>query len=631
MCGIAAIFSLDGKKDLSSIVIMTRLVKHRGPDGEGIVLFEDESCLWVESEKGCMPFAKAALGHRRLSILDLSDAGRQPMNDGPLWITYNGEIYNYLEIRAELQKEGVAFRTETDTEVILKAYQAYGIQFLEKLNGMFSFVLLDRKLKKAFAVRDRFGVKPLYYFEGNGCLSFASEIKQFQAIPYFEARLNHQRAYDFLNYGVFDHTDETLFRRVHQILGGHYAEIDLQKGCFHIMQWYHLPQREAIGYKEAVEQCQALLRDSVKIRLRSDVEVGSCLSGGIDSSSIVCLASSALKENGHSRQKTFSARSEDPRIDEFVYMEKVKERSGSDAFYVTPIAEGLLQSFDQLLWHQDEPFASSSVFAQYALFSKVKDEGVKVMLDGQGADEQLGGYFEFYGIYLNQLMREGRFADLVKELKGAKKNNSTMNPFRSLFKNMIPHGVKEWLYYLMNKPSSKCPWIDFNVLECKPSPPHDSINRKTFNSYAKEMLLKVNLPMLLHYEDRNSMAHSVESRTPFLDYRFVEFILSLPPHFFIRNGMAKMLLRDAMRGIVPEEVLMRKDKIAFATDERRWLKENKASCMSLIKDAVKTTGIFTPAIIPKTEAILEGKKPFSFLPFRVIAFSKWFNLNRVCL
>jgi len=586
MCGIAAIFSLKGKEDLSPIHKMTDLIKHRGPDGNGIFL--DETL---------------ALGHRRLAILDLTDAGAQPMHDDHLSITYNGEIYNYLEIRAEL---GGQFKTETDTEVILKAYEVYGIQFLEKLNGMFAFVLVDRKRGKAYAVRDRFGVKPLYMHE-NRTLAFASEIKQFQALPSFKALLNHQRAYDFLNFGVFDHTEETLFQGVQQIRGGHYAEIDLKKGSYAIKRWYQLPKaKSSISYEEAVTECRRLLQEAVRIRLRSDVEVGSCLSGGIDSSSIVCIAGNSIK--------TFSARSEDPKIDEFAFMESVRSHAGSQAFYVTPQKSGLEDSLDELLWHQDEPFGSTSIFAQWSLFQKVKEEGIKVMLDGQGADEQLGGYYEFYGIYLKELLQKGEIRELSKELM----SGSPMRPFRSLAKQFIPKKIKDHLLYRMNKPSIKCPWLDFNVLKAEQI--HPFKGKGSFKDYAEEMLLYSNLPMLLHYEDRNSMAHSVESRTPFLDYRLVEFIAGLPASFLIKHGTTKRLLRDAMHGIVPECVLKRKDKIAFATDERAWLQDLE----------LEEVELFRPEIIPKIENILQGKEPFSFLPFRVIAFTKWlkrFNVS----
>lgn len=608
MCGIAAIISLQGKKDLSPITKMTDMVKHRGPDGEGVVFLMD---------------GRVALGHRRLSILDLTDAGAQPMESNGHYITYNGEIYNYLELKAELSKEGASFKTETDTEVILKAYQTYGISFLDKLNGMFSFVLLDTKIRKAFAVRDRFGVKPLYIYENEGLLSFSSEIKQFQAIPGFQARLNHQRAYDFLNFGVFDHTVETLYKNVHQVRGGHYAEVDLDEGTFSVKNWYKLPQKNSsISYDDAVQQCRSLLADSVAIRLRSDVEVGSCLSGGIDSSSIVCLASHQL--NGQNlRQKTFSARSENSRFDEYSFMESVRERSGADAFYVTPKADDLLKNLENMLWHQDEPFASTSVFAQWTLFSKVKDEGIKVMLDGQGADEQLGGYHEFQGVFLKQLLKEGKLRALWQEL-------TSFSPLRSLIKELIPTFLREQILYLKNKPSLNCPWIDFNVLRCEEELPFQR-KKESFKTYAEEMLLESNLPMLLHYEDRNSMAHSVESRTPFLDYRFVEFIFSLPAEFFIKQGVTKALLRDAMRGIVPQMVLDRKDKIAFATDEHHWLNKNRDVFMKAIEESVQSTQIFKPLIIDKVKKILEKKAPFSFLPFRVIAFGKWFKLNKVII
>lgn len=611
---------------------MTRVVSHRGPDGEGYAFFPD-------LERGTAKESPSiiALGHRRLSILDLSEAGTQPMatEDGKIWITYNGEIYNYLEIKKELEAEGLVFTTKTDTEVLLKAYDRFGIDFLHKLNGMFAFVLIDLKRKKAYACRDRFGVKPLYYYvTPEGLLAFASEIKQFHSLPGWKAKLNHQRAFDFLSFALFDHTGETLFSGVHQVRGGHYAEISLDLGnSVQIRRWYHLPNEPlGLGYEDATRQCFEILQDAVRIRLRSDVEVGACLSGGIDSSSIVCLAARLLKEEGPMRPKTFSARSLDPLLDEYPFMGAVEEEAGSEGFYVTPDEDGLLREFDKLLWHQDEPFATSSVFAQWKLFSRVKEEKVKVMLDGQGADEQLGGYFEFYGIFLRQLALEGKLLQLIQEMKRARAVNPALNPVKSLVKNFIPATLKNQLFYAMNKPSVKSPWIDFKRLQCEAVNPLNPGGRKSFRSYAEEMLLYANLPMLLHYEDRNSMAHSVESRTPFLDYRFVEFIVNLPPTYLIRGGLTKAVLRDAMQGTVPKKILERKDKIAFATDEKKWLGgRHKGIFMKAIKEAVSDTRLFNASLIPKTERILEGRERFCFLPFRVIAFSQWVKVNRLTL
>ncbi|CRX38757.1 Asparagine synthetase [glutamine-hydrolyzing] [Estrella lausannensis] len=609
---------------------MTRVVAHRGPDGEGYAFFPD-----FESGTAKETPSLIALGHRRLSILDLSSAGNQPManEEGKIWITYNGEIYNYLEIRRELEAEGVCFTTKTDTEVLLKAYDHYGIDFLHKLNGMFSFVLVDLKRKKAYACRDRFGVKPLYYYvTSEGLLAFASEIKQFHSLPGWKANLNHQRAFDFLSFALFDHTGETLFNGVHQVRGGHFAEISLSEGSrLEIRRWYRLPHEPLhISYEDAKQRCFEILQDAVRIRLRSDVEVGACLSGGIDSSAIVCLAAKLLKEVGPLRPKTFSARSVDPLLDEYPFMGAVEKEAGSEGFYVTPDEDGLLREFDKLLWHQDEPFGTSSVFAQWKLFSKVKDEKVKVMLDGQGADEQLGGYFEFYGIFLRQLASEGKLLQLMQEIQRARAVNPSLNPIKSLIKNFIPAKLKNQLYYAMNKPSLKAPWIDFKRLHCELVNPLDPRAKRSFRSYAEEMLLSANLPMLLHYEDRNSMAHSVESRTPFLDYRFVEFIINLPPAFLIRGGLTKAILRDAMGGVVPKKILERKDKIAFATDEKRWLGgRHKGLFMKAIKESVFETRLFNASLIPKAERILEGKERFSFLPFRVIAFSQWLKANRL--
>src|SRR5262245_46375753 len=408
MCGLSALFDPKGGDLEPAIRAMNRAVQHRGPDDEGFAFFADGS-------------SRLALGHRRLSIVDLSAAGHQPMTsgDGGLCIIYNGEVYNWIELRAELEKEGARFTTRSDTEVMLEAYRRWGEKCLERFNGMFAFILVDWPRRRVFAARDRFGVKPLYYWVSpRGQLAFASEIKQFGVLEGWRPVLNGQRAYDFINWGLFDHTAETLFRGVRQLRGGEYvsASIDSLANGVTPQRWYRLSPKESP--ENPVRAWRELLEDSVRLRLRADVPVGSCLSGGLDSSSIVCVANRALRSAGaQSLQRTFSARSSDPRFDEGRFIDAVLRHTGVANAQVDPPAARLFDELPGLTWHQDEPFGSTSIYAQSHVFKLAAQNGVKVMLDGQGADEQLAGYPSFHAARFGNLARGLRLATLLGEMR----------------------------------------------------------------------------------------------------------------------------------------------------------------------------------------------------------------------
>ncbi|HOV68299.1 MAG TPA: asparagine synthase (glutamine-hydrolyzing), partial [Methanoregulaceae archaeon] len=399
MCGISVIvytgnglFMLD-----SSLQAMNAAIRHRGPDDEGFALFCDdgEPVLFGGADTPenvlttTFPYSpkvrdgapvqgpvRVALGHRRLSILDLSPAGHQPMctPDRRYWIVYNGEVYNYRELRTELEGAGHTFRTGTDTEVILHAYVAWGRDCMERFNGMFAFVLYDRETRTIFAARDRFGVKPLYYWRSpDGFIAFASEIKQFTVLPGWEARLNHQRAFDYLAYSLLDHTNETMFAGVLQLRGGEAVEfgVDTVPDPLPVYRWYKYtfePDRSRREYEEACARFRELFTDSVRLRLRADVPLGSCLSGGLDSSSIVCVVNDLLMAAGKKEvQRTFSATSDVKQFDESEFIRAVVEEREIEAHYVCPSIDDLLGELDRIIWHQDEPFGSTSIYAQWSV------------------------------------------------------------------------------------------------------------------------------------------------------------------------------------------------------------------------------------------------------------------------
>lgn len=618
MCGIAGIFS---NKKISDKYInsMLEMIAHRGPDSEGIVSLFDHRCY---------------LGHRRLSILDLSDAGKQPMQycNGKYWIVYNGEIYNYIELRHDLLKEGYLFKTETDTEVLLAAYDCWGRDCLHKLNGMWAFVIVNTVTGDIFSARDRFGIKPLYYWmSSHGLFALASEIKQFFGLPGWNGKINGQRCYDFLNWGLMDHTDETMYKGVFQLRAGealccHINQINNRK----IYKWYEL-QSESLMCKpeEAMAQFFDIFSDAVRLRLRSDVKIGSCLSGGLDSSSIVCTMDRILKEMGSKEGiVTISSCSKILKYDEKKYVDIILEKIGTNGNFVYPSPEGLFADTKDLIWYQDEPFSSTSIYAQWCVFSAAKRCGIKVMLDGQGADEQLAGYYGFFFPRLKNLMKSFQFKRFFHEMLVTKKLHSFSAIFilKGLLYQCLPDEIYNRLCTMYNGNSLKPSWIDMQALDAYGENPYVVAGNKadSVKSLSIAQLTSSNLQMLLHWEDRNSMAHSIETRLPFLDYRLVEFVLSLPDEYKLSDGITKRILRDSMSSVVPDVVRLRMDKMGFVTPEEVWMREHYSDFMGRLKDAIEVSrGIFTDKAIKHLDDMIDGKKRFDSSIWRIINFSLW--------
>lgn len=657
MCGISALFSKQpSKKIVKSIVDMTSIVRHRGPDDEGFIFFSNDTgkiiatggldtpqlafnsqfnyapgLLWKELHDVAFD---AALGHRRLSIVDLSPAGHQPMctEDGRFWITYNGEVYNYIEIRKTLESLGYSFLTNTDTEVILKAFQAWGLNSFKHFNGMFAFVIFDRIKRTVVAVRDRFGVKPLYYWRSpEGTIAFASEIKQFTQLPGWSAVMNGQRIYDFLNLGISDHTEETCFANVHQLRGGEYLTFSLIEFPAQLKpeSWYSLtPTKFEGSLQDAANHFRELLKNAIELRLRADVDIGSCLSGGLDSSSIVCLANKCLNgQQVFNKQKTFSACSDVKQYDERSFIDIIVSATGVDAHYAYPKLDNLFEDCREVIWHQDEPFASTSIYAQWLVFKLSKECGVKVMLDGQGADEHLAGYHGFFGNRFYDLFRSFQWRKLLKELRITKSMHPSLNPESLFLGKLVPDFCRLPLRRMLGKSAPKPDWLNLELLNAIDCIPNFQQNHRTVLDQSKQQLSHTSLPMLLHWEDRDSMAHSIESRTPFLDYRLVEFTLGLSSEYKISDGWTKRVLRESMKGILPEEVRRRVDKIGFATAEEDWLKRQapKLFQQALLEAIEKSKGILLPSSTRLLGEMIEGKRPFSFLPWRLIILGYWID------
>ena len=404
MCGISGIID-QTKQPVApdKIKRMNDLIAHRGPDDEGFFFGKN-----------------FALGHRRLAIIDLSKDGHQPMTyRDKFTITYNGEIYNYLELRADLEKEGYRFQSKTDTEVILAAYAKWGKECVEHFNGMWAFAIHDRANNIIFCSRDRFAIKPFYYTTIRNRFCFGSEIKQFTAVPGWRPVMNSLRIFDFLNHAMLDHTEETMFSGVHQLRGGHNLIYNLSSHSYTTRRWYALESQIsqlAIGEEEASDRFLDLFTDSVRLRLRSDVKVGSCLSGGLDSSAIVCIMNELLKADEKiGSQETVSSCYDISAVDEKKFIEAVTWQTQVKSHYVFPRFEDLFSSLKKLLWHQDEPFSTTSIFAQWHVFAEAKRNGLTVMLDGQGADEYLVGYHRFFECYFKQLWKNLQYLRLLAE------------------------------------------------------------------------------------------------------------------------------------------------------------------------------------------------------------------------
>lgn len=633
MCGIWLSVAVPASREA------IRVVAHRGPDGEG----------WSQVGTAAGPLA---IGHRRLAIIDTSDAGLQPMSRGPLSITYNGEVYNYIELRDELASLGHHFSSDSDTEVILAAYAQWGNACLQRFNGIFAFAIHDQARSRVFAARDRFGVKPLYIWQGKEGVAFASEIKQILTLGSVSRAMNRHRVYDFLSGGLLDHGHDTMFAQVRQLRGGEHVTIDLERWKpgepIEVRRWYTLPEANASVHTmaEAAESFAHLLEDAVRLQLRADVRVGSCLSGGLDSSAIVMLVNRRLAAAGaQERQFTFSAVYDDPKVDERPYIEAVVQATGASAHFTTPSPDALPSLLEQMHWHQDEPFGSTSIYAQWEVFRLAAQLGVKVMLDGQGADEQLGGYHFMFGSYHAGLIRTLRVGRLLREMSARRNRHSVCWPtvLRSAAVALTPPGVIDSLMRVRYGTAAP-PHLQPDAWDL-PSPPSRNPaaaaiteaglpRTKTLDDLCRAQMVSTNLPALLHYEDRNSMAHSVEARVPFLDHRVVEFSIGLGATHKIVNGETKAVLRRAMANLLPPVVRDRQDKLGFPTPEKTWLAGPLAGLLRDDLEGVvrRFPGLFRVEVLnQRAVAMLSGQQPFDFWLWRVVSLGVWSRVFGVTL
>jgi len=637
MCGITGIFHFENDPlNLTLLRRMTAVLTHRGPDDEGYVLFGGHSphLVPVEISNGeeleriqGSDSPVHGLGHRRLSIIDLSPAGHQPManEDGSVWLAYNGEVYNYLELRRELQGQGHSFHSRTDTEVVVHGYEEWGTDCLNHFNGMWAFALWDNRKKVLFCARDRFGIKPFYYHLDDKRMVFASEIKSLLQDPSITRIPNEALIHDYLRYGYVDHTDETFFDGIHQLRGGHYLVVDFSgrkvKKPVPIRYWDIDPssKHQTSGARTPAREFLELFEDSIRLRLRSDVPLGTCLSGGLDSSSIVCLASRLM--NRH-MQRTFSSCFEDEDYDERRYIREVLSMTKADGSLIFPDPQSLFQEIQNLLWFQEEPFYSTSVYAQWNVFRLAEAKGVKVVLDGQGADEILGGYHSALGYHLSDKILS---KDFYPEVKGIRRELGYSYKWiaKSLFISLVPFRWIEWARRLL---FSRYREINLKGGDLSRILPCKKFGTDHFQNFLYHMVMAISLPALLHYEDRNSMAFSIESRVPFLDHRVVEFLFSVPSEWKTHRGVTKRILRESMDGVLPEKVRSRPDKLGFVTPEAVWFRTVlKGKIEEILEsESLKDRGYFNlPDVRKKLDDHCSGRKNMSDTIWRWVNLELW--------
>jgi asparagine synthase (glutamine-hydrolysing) len=595
MCGIAGIIQTGSSRfNQEQLVSMSDALSHRGPDGFG---------YWRN------PDGEVLLGHRRLSILDLSDAASQPMHFRNRYtIIHNGEIYNYQELREELGKKGYSFRTQSDTEVILAAYDHWEDECVDHFNGMFAFAIWDEELKELFAARDRFGEKPFYYFFDGQHFIFASEMKAIWAAG-IEKQANLQLLFNFLTIGYVDNPErpeETFYATINKLPPASLLYFNTASKELSVEKYWDI-DIAAINKKitdaEAIEKFNFLFTESVRKRLRSDVPIGTSLSGGLDSSSVAAIAAGLGAD--HFLPQAFTAIFPGFEKDESVFSKEVADSFHLEQFTTAVTADDLLKNWGKLCYHQEEPFGSASVFPQFKVYELAKQNHTNVLLDGQGADEILAGYSKYYKWYWQELFVKRKLVS-SGEIKAAKKigvqeSFTAKNIMAALFPDFASVILER--QYLLKALRQEDLNRDFIKLQSKEAyystPSHFNLNGALYFNTCMH-----GLEELLRYADRNAMAHGCEVRLPFLDHELVEFVFSLPSHFKIRQGWTKWLLRTSMNEKLPASIAWRKDKVGFEPPQQQWMQDKKVQELiheakkKMVNEKILKPGVLTKSILP---------------------------------
>lgn len=589
MCGIAGLISHSSAIEAKQIELMTKTLRHRGPNDEGYLAFEPGNMATINHYFGRPEFAQTQdelfdpsklapqrgyFGHTRLSIIDTSVRGHQPMTAYGRWLVFNGEIYNYLELAKELTSYGYKFNSSCDTEVILAAFDRWGQDCTQRFNGDWSFCIYDPKDNKLFLSRDRFGIKPLYFYFDDNFFAFASEIKSILSLPAVRGQVDRQRIVEDLLFSVIDYDSATLYQEIKQVNPGFNLSLDLSNFKLSQAKYYTLHCTDELGRFSHVKanayiaDIKELLFDAIRLRLRADVPIGACLSGGLDSSAIVAVMQQIRTKEGISgSEHTFTVSFPGTRIDEAVYAQEIADYCKTKHHVVLTSEDDFRLSLQALLEIHDEPFGGASTFAQHAVYKEAA-RFVTVALDGQGADEVFSGYRNLRVAYLANLAQRGHLIKFCIEVFGVVKQQRKFSKIFAELKSLpffiLPFGLRWRLFQILHKSLSS----EFLELSDHNWKLFQQLFQQRFNSNVNELLsnyiLRSSLPHLLKYADRNSMAHSVEARVPFTDHRLVDYLFSVPACYKIRNGWTKWLLRKSVEDILPKNIVWRTDKLGFA-------------------------------------------------------------------
>jgi len=636
MCGIAGIYNSHGI-ELKEVHSLSKILKHRGPDDEGFYIANKEfaqTCRGndtiseLQELKHLSEFniqANLALVHRRLSILDVSELGHQPYvsDDENYVLIFNGEVYNYKEIRKKLQQKGHSFKSDSDTEVVLKSFMEWGNTCVSRFVGMWAFTIYNKRENTLTLSRDRYGIKPLYYFHNNDCFAFASEIKALLKLKDIDKSLSDENLGSYLAFGTTSNPYQNLFQNI----------LDVDPGCNYI---YNLSTQNIVkeNYFSVEDQLpenrnsahsnnlkfEELFNQSMGLHLRSDVEVGSCLSGGLDSSAIVYSASQQLVGKS---LKTFTAAFQNKSVDESDYAKLVANQlTNVKDIYTYPTAKTLVADMDKMMYHQDLPIGSTSIFAQWEVMKCVNQNQVKVLLDGQGADEVLGGYYNFAGIHLIELLKSLKFVRFLREYNQLKRN------FTPQMKNAV---LRAAYYYLPQKLQQKLrakERLSYNFIKSeKLNELGLEIPKRGGKTFEEHVNLSIQYGMyeLLRYEDRNSMAFSVESRVPFLDHRLVDFVRGLPNNQKINGGWTKYVLRKMLDKKLDDKVVWRKDKKGFVTPQQDWKNELMTSLTTELKDSDMPSLMDREYVLKLCDRDFSNASHLSEF-WRAYSVVKWYNI-----
>ncbi|MDD0808783.1 asparagine synthase (glutamine-hydrolyzing) [Curvibacter sp. RS43] len=622
MCGIAGGFWPRGLNRVEGrLQLALEAMRLRGPDDQG-------------SMAEVLAQGTLALGQARLSIIDLSPGGHQPMDsqDRHAVLVFNGEIYNYRELRTELSALGRTFSSDSDTEVLLAAWQQWGSACLPRLVGMFAFAVFDRERSTLTCVRDAFGIKPLYFTQEEGSFLFASDIPAIRALKSSKFQLDWQRAYDYLVHGNYDSSTRTFLEGVDQMPPGHLVTLDLKSGQLGPLQsWWQptLTERADLSFSAATELVRETFLDNIRLHLRSDVPLGAALSGGVDSSAVVCAMRHIEPDLPI---HTFSYIARGSAVSEEAWVDQINLHVGATPHKVVVSAQELARDLDDMIRAQGEPFGSTSIYAQYRVFQLAKQHGVTVTLDGQGADELLAGYSGYPGPRLRSLIETGQLSEAWDFL-----NQWSQWPGRSRqlgAQQLLAEYAQGPVYDLLRRLSGRADtpaWLDAGALDergiVRRYPRQRAADQAAGRRLVSELglsLTRRGLPALLRHGDRNSMRFSVESRVPFLTTGMADLLLSLPESYLISpQGETKHVFRAAMRGIVPDAVLDRRDKIGFSTPEQEWLSSMAPTALAWLRDSSDIPFIKKDEMLKAFERMTSGGAAFSWQAWRWINFARW--------